>query len=557
MRLPSPRLARDRMAAAREIVEEALRSEAAVYGLTTALAERKSVVLDAAARQGFSRFLIRGHLIAQGPLSAGPRRAGRDGLPGERFREGRGRCPPRTRRDDGRRPQPWSGPRPSGSLGSVGQADLGPMADLAEGLLRETGFVLADNEGLALVNNNAFATGWAALAELAAERLLGKPRSPPPSISRRSRATSAFSIRWSPRSGRTRARSRRSAASARCSPGAPSSSRVTPGTCRTRSPSGASPRSSAPPGTPSGTPAPPSRPSSTPPGCNPAVVLAERRIVSVGNLDIVPVAAALDFARIALATVVTCAAERTVKLLQSPLSGLPARPGGRAGYGRGGPRRVRWRRAGDRGGGTHARPPGLVRGREFEQGRRDRGPHDDGPALGEAPRPRWPTSPRGSSPSSSSSRPRPSTCAGLLALARGTGRAVRPRARACRLHRPRTGPARGAGAARRCGPGGPLRPDRSPGHDQRPDPAPRMIRPATGSRSRRRSTRGVLARGRGAEDRMQVHGRRVPAGRHRAPERLGHGPDVVRAKRHSRCPRSSPRDRGRPPRSPPSRTWCS
>ncbi|HZX42626.1 MAG TPA: aromatic amino acid lyase, partial [Myxococcaceae bacterium] len=59
-------------------------------------------------------------------------------------------------------------------------------------------------------------------------------------------------------------------------------------------------------------------------GCNPAVVLAERRIVSVGNLDIVPVAAALDFARIALATVVTCAAERTVKLLQSPLSGLPA-----------------------------------------------------------------------------------------------------------------------------------------------------------------------------------------------------------------------------------------
>jgi Histidine ammonia-lyase len=59
--------ARDRMAATREIVEEALRSEAAVYGLTTALAERKSVVLDAGARQGFSRFLIRGHLIAQGP----------------------------------------------------------------------------------------------------------------------------------------------------------------------------------------------------------------------------------------------------------------------------------------------------------------------------------------------------------------------------------------------------------------------------------------------------------------------------------------------------------
>src|SRR5262249_36605158 len=57
---------------------------------------------------------------------------------------------------------------------------------------------------------------------------------------------------------------------------------------------------------------------------NPAVVLAERRIVSVGNLDVVPVAAALDLARIALAPVVTAAAERTVKLLQSPVSGLPA-----------------------------------------------------------------------------------------------------------------------------------------------------------------------------------------------------------------------------------------
>ena len=59
-------------------------------------------------------------------------------------------------------------------LGSVGQADLGPLADLAEGLIRETGFVLADNEGLALINNNAFSTGWAALAELSAERLLGE-----------------------------------------------------------------------------------------------------------------------------------------------------------------------------------------------------------------------------------------------------------------------------------------------------------------------------------------------------------------------------------------------
>jgi histidine ammonia-lyase len=48
------------------------------------------------------------------------------------------------------------------------------------------------------------------------------------------------------------------------------------------------------------------------------------RIVSVGNFDTGPLAAALDFLRIALAPVVTSANERAVKLLQAPYSGLPA-----------------------------------------------------------------------------------------------------------------------------------------------------------------------------------------------------------------------------------------
>ncbi len=57
---------------------------------------------------------------------------------------------------------------------------------------------------------------------------------------------------------------------------------------------------------------------------NPVVVVPEGRIVSVGNFDIGPLAAALDFVRIALAPVVTSANERAVKLLQAPYSGLPA-----------------------------------------------------------------------------------------------------------------------------------------------------------------------------------------------------------------------------------------
>ncbi len=56
---------------------------------------------------------------------------------------------------------------------------------------------------------------------------------------------------------------------------------------------------------------------------NPMVVASEGRIFAAGNFDIVPLAAALDFLRIALAPALTSAAERALKLLQSPLTGPP------------------------------------------------------------------------------------------------------------------------------------------------------------------------------------------------------------------------------------------
>src|SRR6266576_4974629 len=123
-------LARDRMAAAREVVEEALRSGAIVYGLTTALAERKSVALDAAARQGFSRFLIRGHLIAQGPLAPAPVVRAAMVCLVNGFAKGVAGVRPELAEmmvdalNRGLVPAVRS-------LGSVGQADLGPLADLA------------------------------------------------------------------------------------------------------------------------------------------------------------------------------------------------------------------------------------------------------------------------------------------------------------------------------------------------------------------------------------------------------------------------------------------
>jgi len=315
--------ARGRMAAAREVVEEALRSEAAVYGLTTGLAERKRVVLDAAARRGVSRFVIKGHLVAQGPLApAGVVRAAMVCLANGWAKGVAGVRPELAELLVGALNR---GVVPAvRSLGSVGQADLGPMADLAEGLLRETGFVLQDNEGLALINNNAFATGWAALAVLAAERLVGEADvaaalglegfagnlsplhpvvaevRPYPGLAAtigRLRALLAGSYLFEPGSARNLQDPLTFRSIAQILGAARDALGYVRATVETELNSAQG---------------------------NPDVVLAERRIVSVGNLDVIPVAAALDFARIALAPVVTAAAERTVKLLQSPLSGLAA-----------------------------------------------------------------------------------------------------------------------------------------------------------------------------------------------------------------------------------------
>lgn len=57
---------------------------------------------------------------------------------------------------------------------------------------------------------------------------------------------------------------------------------------------------------------------------NPLIVTSDGgRVLAVGNFDVLPLAAALDLARIALAPALTSACERSLKLLQRPLSGLP------------------------------------------------------------------------------------------------------------------------------------------------------------------------------------------------------------------------------------------
>jgi histidine ammonia-lyase len=313
--------ARRLMQAHRDVVDEVLGRGDIVYGLTTAVAERKRVRLQPADQSRFNRSLLRTHRIAQGPpaspalvratmliLANGYAK----GAPGVRpelaelvisaLRQGF--VPPMR------------------TLGSVGQADLGPLADLADALVEWGGFELAPNESLALIDTNAFSTANAALALARTERLLdtldvaaaldfegyaanvtalhpiiGTTRPSPGLDTTLSnlRRLLAGSVLWE----NGTARNLQDPLTFRCIPQVHAAARDTLAYVR----------------------ATVERELNASQG-NPVVVLSDRAVVSVGNFDAVALSAALDFARIALAPVITSAAERTVKLLQSPSSGL-------------------------------------------------------------------------------------------------------------------------------------------------------------------------------------------------------------------------------------------
>ena len=55
---------------------------------------------------------------------------------------------------------------------------------------------------------------------------------------------------------------------------------------------------------------------------NPLVLADDDRIISASAFEVLPLAAAIDYARIALAPLLTSAAEQTLKLLDRPWSGL-------------------------------------------------------------------------------------------------------------------------------------------------------------------------------------------------------------------------------------------
>jgi histidine ammonia-lyase len=313
----------ERMQAHREVVVEALASRRQVYGLTTGVAERKRVTLGESDQARFNRTLLRNHLIAQGPDAAPEVVRATMLVLANAFAIGVSGVRPDLAelliRALGQRAEPRMR-----TLGSVGQADLGPLADLADWLVEWAGFELAENEGLALIDTNAFSTATSALALANAEGLMDAldaaaafdyeafganvnalhpvvaQTRPSPGV-RRALSAVRGALAGSVLFEEGTARNLQDPLTYRCVPQIHGAGHDALAYTRTTV----------------------ERELNSSQG-NPVVVLAERAVISVGNFDPVAMAAALDFARIGLAPVVTSAAERTVKLLQAPTSGLAA-----------------------------------------------------------------------------------------------------------------------------------------------------------------------------------------------------------------------------------------
>jgi histidine ammonia-lyase len=319
----------ERMRRAREVVDHALESESTVYGLSTGVGVRKRAHVTDAEQAAFNTRLIANHLVGQGePAPEDAVRATMLVLANVLARGASAATPALAQRvvdalNARRHPRVRM-------LGSLGQADLAPMADLAHGLGGDDRG-LAPGEGLALLNNNAFATGLAALAVADCARLLDA------ALVAGALDLEAFAANLSladPAVARERpyrglataidALGRLLAGSALFEEGAarnlqdPLTFRCLPQVHGAALDALAFVRAQL------------ETELNSAQG-NPLVDVETGRTFSVGNFDALPLAAALDFLRIALAPVLTSANERMVKLLQSPLSGLPEGLAERAG----------------------------------------------------------------------------------------------------------------------------------------------------------------------------------------------------------------------------------
>ncbi len=311
--------AEERMRIARAVVEKAVATGAAVYGVTTGVGMRRDARVERNEIAEFNRIAISGHRVGLGdPASVEVVRAALVRLANGLVAGFQGARPELAllvvdalnRRDEPTVP----------SLGTLGQADLAQNADLAFGVLGD--FELAAGEAGALLVTNAFSTAQAALAVADTHALLDTfdaagaldfeafranvgaldeavaDSRPYPGVVQ-TLATLHRLLDGSPLWEPETARFLQDPLTFRCLPQIHGAARDALRFVDEQLATELNAHQG-----------------------NPLVVPTAGKIVSVGNFDSLPLAMVLDFARIALAPVVTSAVERTLKLLSPRFSGL-------------------------------------------------------------------------------------------------------------------------------------------------------------------------------------------------------------------------------------------
>jgi len=312
--------AAERMMRTRAVVERAVERGDPVYGLTTGVGADARRALDPRGDATGGLALIAAHRVGQGePASPEVVRATvlvlANGFAGG-----------------------WAGVRPAlaerllaalnedrlppvRSLGSVGEADLAPLADLALGVLGE--FELGPGEALALLSSNAFSTGCAALAVRDAEAL-GDAVSVAGALSLEGFAANLSVL--SPEVAESRRSDGLRVALERVRALLEGSRLWEPGVWRNPQDPLTFRTIAHVQGALADELAFAKRQVAVELNAhqgNPLVLESGDRLITVSNFEALPLAAAMDVTRIALAPAISSSCERTVKLLDAPWSGLP------------------------------------------------------------------------------------------------------------------------------------------------------------------------------------------------------------------------------------------
>jgi histidine ammonia-lyase len=308
-----------RMAETRALVERVVLRGDSVYGLTTGVGVRKRVTLAGDEIARFNQRIIAEHRTAQGgDAPADVVRATMLRLLNGFARGSSGVRPALAERlvdalNRGERPRVRM-------LGSIGQGDLMPLADLAAELFGDV--TLEAKEGHSVLNANAFSTGWASLAIADARTLLdamtlaaaldleafaanltplhqavAEARPYPGLVDELARMRSALagSRLWQPGAARNLQDPLSFRGAAAILGAARDALRFVEAQLAVELNASQE---------------------------NPLTVPAEDRIISVANYESLPLAMALDLMRIALVPTVSAANERVIKLLQAPQTGL-------------------------------------------------------------------------------------------------------------------------------------------------------------------------------------------------------------------------------------------